>query len=431
MQYTHLGLHSKYEIGAGSRNFEDIIEKAKFLDVTSLGICDENTLAGTFAFQNACKKAKIDFCLGEQVVVKRKDIFYRIKLYVKNKRGWQNLLRVNKAVKIDNDGFIKEKDLFELGKGIIAVLCTDEIKHFNKAHYYKVSKYFDEFYYQFDPVEYYSNEKDTEHLESIQQYFKELYPACPPVLIQDSYYLDQEDAIIKRRLANIANKEGGYYSEDQHFKSLDELFLATSRLFKEDDDKLYDLMEEMLLNAEKIAKACKYEIETGKLHLPIYKMTEDERETFDNNEDLFNSLIEIGLNRIGKDEDKTYLNRIEEEKEVIKKGKFIDYFLILVDVYRYADKEGIMRNIGRGSVGGSLIAYCLGLIKIDPIKYNLLFTRFLNEARIMKEVKKEMIIVDSEQGEIELEPNKEVKILRNGDKMTILAKELKENDELL
>jgi hypothetical protein len=142
-------------------------------------------------------------------------------------------------------------------------------------------------------------------------------------------------------------------------------------------------------------------------------------------------LIFKGLERIGKADDEKYLLRIEEELSVIKKGGFIDYFLVLVDVYQYANKKDITLGVGRGSVGGSLIAYCVGLIKIDPIEYNLLFSRFLNEARIIKEIEKNMIVLDTDEGEVVLEPKKEVNILRNSKKMSILAEELELNDEIL
>ena len=430
MNYSHLAIHSKYEICTGTREFKDYIKKAKFLGITHLGICDHNTIGGTLSFQEACKKADIGFSLGETVTVKGKQS-YQLKLYVKNKTGWQNLLRIHKAIAVDNEGYVDEKELLERSSGLIVVIVPDSIQQFNKALFYKFNKQFKDIYFQFDPVEYKSDERDKEHLLNLKQYLQELYPICPPVLMSDSYYLDKQDAHIKPKLAKIGKVPFSYASDDQHFKTIDELFFSLSELFNGEDDRLYQIITESAENSLKIAEKCKFEIETSVLRLPSYIMTDEEKEKYGTTENMFDELIFEGLINIGKESDQVYLDRIEEEVSVIKKGNFIDYFLILVDVYKYADQNGIMRNIARGSVGGSLVAYCLGLIKIDPIPYGLLFSRFLNEARIMKEVKKDAIVVESENEEIVFEPNKEVKILRNSQKMSILAKDLELNDELI
>src|SRR5690606_6373328 len=97
-----------------------------------------------------------------------------------------------------------------------------------------------------------------------------------------------------------------------------------------------------------------------------------------------------------KEKDKVYLDRIEEEIAVINKGGFADYFLILWDIVKWAEKEGILVGIGRGSAAGSLISYCLNITKVDPIHYGLLFERFLNEARLWRYEEEEYIIVNED-----------------------------------
>jgi DNA polymerase III subunit alpha len=431
MTTPHLGIHSRFEILNGSRTFEDYIEKAKFLQIDTLGISDLNTLGGVFSFQLACQKAGIKSILGETIRVKRNDDTFLVKLYVKNKAGWQNLLRISKAIRVDNDGFVTEKELLERSNGLILVITPDAIDYFNKVYYYKYSNTFKEVFFQLDVTEWVSDERDKNYLLNTQKYFKELYPSCKPVLIQDSYYLDKEDSHIKASMNSIGSLSEEYRSNDQHFKNSKELFLSLSKLFKEGDDRLQAIYDESVSNVLEIAKKCKFEIYSDTLHIPQYEMTDTESQKYKDNETMFVDLIFEGLAKIGKDSDQVYLDRIQEEIATIKKGGFVDYFLILVDVYKFADDNNLTRNVGRGSIGGSLVAYCLGLIKIDPIKYNLLFSRFLNEARILKTVKKEMIILETEQGEIELLPNKEVKVLRESQEMTILAKELQQNDSLI
>lgn len=383
MNYSHLAIHSKYEICSGTREHKDYIKKAKFLGIDHLGICDHNTLGGTLSFQEACKKAQIGYSLGMTATVQSKAT-YLVKLYVKNKTGWQNLLRINKAIKVDNDGFIVEKELLERSSGLILVIPPDSINYFNKAVFYKFSKQFKDIYFQFDPVEYKSNERDKEHLLNLKQYLHELYPICPPVLMSDSYYLDKSHAHIKPKLAKIGKVPFSYASDDQHFKSIDELFFSLSKLFKGEDDRLYDIFAQSAENSVKIADKCKFEIETGKLHLPKYIMTDEEKEQYGTTNNMFDNLIMKGLIRIGKENDQKYLDRIEYETSVIDLGGYREYFLITYDICREADKRGIMRNLGRGSAASSLCLYLMNVTMIDPLEYNLPFDRFLNSARVTK-----------------------------------------------
>jgi DNA polymerase-3 subunit alpha len=431
MNLPHLAIHSKYEICNSNISFDKLIEKAKFLGVDTLAIVDRDTLGGTFSFQNECKKAGINFILGETVTVKRKDETYLLKLYVKNKKGWQNLLRIHKDIRVTNRGYVEESVLYDRGAGLFCVIPCDSISFYNKAHFYKASQKFEDIYFQVDATEWTSNERDKNYLNFLGQYLKELYPICKPILMSDSYYLDQDEAHIKQSLNTIGKRSDEYSSTDQHFKNINELKIRLSKLFKSDSDIFTKLWDESVSNTIEMAKKCKFEIQSEGLKIPPYKMSDSEAKEHKTNEELFVALIFKGLERIGKADDEKYLLRIEEELSVIKKGGFIDYFLVLVDVYQYANKKDITLGVGRGSVGGSLIAYCVGLIKIDPIEYNLLFSRFLNEARIIKEIEKNMIVLDTDEGEVVLEPKKEVNILRNSKKMSILAEELELNDEIL
>lgn len=383
MNTPHLGIHSKYEICSGSRSFEDYIEKAKFYGIDTLAISDQNTLGGTLAFQTACQKADINFILGETVTVKRKDEFYPLKLYVKNKAGWQNLLRINKAIRVDNDHFIDEPELLDRANGLILVIPVDAAPYVNKAYYYKFKNHFKDIYFQLDTTEWVSNERDKNYLLNMERLLKELYPPCPPVLIHDSYYLDKEDGHIKKKLNDIGKVES-YTSHDQYFKNHKELLLSLSKLFKEGDDRLHQLWDESVSGALEIAEKCKFEIETRKLHLPKYKLTKEEQEKYGDSYNMFNSLIQDGLKRIGRENDKEYLDRVEYEKSVIDEGGYRDYFVITYDIVEQARKMDVAVNLGRGSASASLCLYCLNVTGINPIEYDLPFDRFLNSARVKK-----------------------------------------------
>ena len=130
-------------------------------------------------------------------------------------------------------------------------------------------------------------------------------------------------------------------------------------------------------------------IETGKRHLPKYSMTEDEKKEFSSNREMFEELIYKGLEEkitlLDQYGDKEIAERINKEISTIEYGELEDYFLILRDIINWAHSQGIITGRGRGSGAGSLVNYLLKLTDVDPLRYNLLFSRFLNEGRLWKE----------------------------------------------
>lgn len=394
-QTPHLGVRGKYEILNGSRDYEDWCKKAKFLGVEALGICEKNTLAGTLPFQIACQEAGIKPIIGETITIKG-DERYEGKVYVVDGQGWKNLLRINKSINVDNDQFIEEKELLKLSEGLVFVFdswvkITDTIvSRYKKAKFHSI-------YYQFTTVEYLSNQKDKEHLENQKDYLNKM-SLIDPVLINDSFYLDKEDAYIKKKLNAIGKKPSHNQTHDQYFQSIEDSISIINPLFG-DDNYFEKVVEEICDNAYKIESSCNFEIPLGQLHLPEYQfMSVDDPsvEAFEDqygfspfdNESLFWNLIEEGaaekLGDISDDDFKEYEDRIVTEVDVIKRGGFIDYFLILWDIVEFCNNNNILVGVGRGSAGGSLVAYLLGITGFDPLKYGLLFERFLNEGRLGK-----------------------------------------------
>ena len=134
-----------------------------------------------------------------------------------------------------------------------------------------------------------------------------------------------------------------------------------------------------MINEQEIVDNCNFQIDTSKRHLTKYKMTKEESEQFETNEDLFWYLIEKGLSEKITDTDiDKYIDRVQLEYDVIKEGDVLDYFLITRDIINWAKANDILTGIGRGSAGGSIISYLLGIIHINPLKFDLLFERFLN-----------------------------------------------------
>lgn len=375
----YIGIHSGYEILNGSRLYEEWIQKAKFYNYTTLGICERNTLAGVLVFQTDCKKAKIKPIIGEEITIKRNSVRFDAKVYVVNYEGWNNLLTIHKSIKIDNEGFVEEDFLLENGKGLVFVFNPD--CSLNDELIEKYKKSFDAIFYQIDTVEWNDQEKDLSYLNSVKNYFANYYDIIPPILINDSYYLDKEDAHIKSTLNTLSGINAQYKSNDQYFKNLDDNYIAFERLFG-DGEILDQLIFDCLNNLNWIKENCVFEVNTKELHLPKFEM-----EGVKDNEELFWSLIEKGVEeklsiKFGKNIPDEYIERIDMEFDVIKKGGFIDYFLILWDIINWCHKNKILVGLGRGSVSGSLISYLVNLTKVDPIEYDLLFERFMNSGRL-------------------------------------------------
>lgn len=374
-----LGVRGAYEILNGSRMYSDWVEKSKFLQCKNLGICEKNTLAGLLKFQLECNKVDIKPVLGATYTIfnEKDDLKYDLKFYVKNEDGWDSLLRINKEVNVINHKFITEDRLMEVICEGLFIIVDPKSLIFEKISK-RLKGVID--YFQLDTVEFTNNDKDKEYLENLRKYVKSGFE---PIAITDAFYLDKEHSHIKRTLNSISGVHESD-SDNQYFKGKSDYYNELDMLFNKEDESFFDLFELSLFNEQTLSDSCNFEVSLGKRFLPKYKMTEEEESKFENNEDLFWNLIETGLrNKIGNVTD-IYLNRIETEFAVIEKGDVIDYFLILWDIINYARSQKILVGIGRGSAGGSLIAYCLDIIQLDPIEFDLLFERFLNEGRIVK-----------------------------------------------
>lgn len=397
--FVHLGVHSEYEFLNGSSNCEEWAAKAKFNRMTALGICDRNTLAGTLAFQTACLGKGLKPIIGETVTVAcnydpAADVqeTFSLKLYAMNTQGWRNLLLVNKAINVDYQGFIPAEELYKLGRGLVCVIPPDSELNYFKGDVERCKRLltayhaaFDCVYYQIDTVEYASETLFRDHLESIDTYICrcrkiKLYRQTPPLVINDSYYLDAEEAPLKsllNKVAGVVNAE----SATQYFKNSKETILAYEE-WMDVAAPLYEKIIDGMANSTTLTESIDFKIPTGIRHLPKYEFVKTTVE------DAFFEKLEAGVQErlVGKvDNLDQYLAELEKECAIIVPNGLCDYFMILWDIMNWCREQGIMTGSGRGSVCGSLIAYCLYITDVDPLKYNLLFERFLNETRVSGE----------------------------------------------
>lgn len=388
VDFPFLGIHGGYDLCNGSRTYKEWCKKAKFIGVSTLGIAEENTLAGTLSFQKECKKAGIKSIIGETVTVRREGYGdYRIKVYCKNREdGWKNLLQINTHINVFNEGkFITEEQLFKFEKGLIFVLNSETPLNLTYPVYSAVCG---NLYYQLDFTEWDSQDKDSETLINIEDYLLNYSKKLPCLLLSDAFYLDREDSHIRKLLNKVGHVNFKNLSKNQFFKNIDDFFLEALELFK-DGERCETLIVDAIFNTIDCFENVEFDILTGEFYLPRYEMSEEEASKFTDIEELFKHYIEVGFQKKvverGLDQ-KVYRDRIDTEFDVIKRGGFIDYFLIFIDLYRFADSKDIWYGIGRGSSSGSVISYLTGVVGVDPIKYNLLFERFLNEGRLPQKV---------------------------------------------
>lgn len=426
---TYIGIHGPFELMNGVGLYDEWCKKAKFLGITSLGLCEKGTLAAAMKFQNACQKAGLRAIQGLEIKIlnEQKDLKYTVKAFVKNSVGWSNLLKLNEIMNTEDSSFVSEEELEEYCDGLVFIWDPKTIA------YKDIPKNLQELtsYYQLDTVIYEKNNRDREYLDNLKKFFKS---DLKPVAMCDAYYIEKEWNPIKDKL-NKLGKVPTHESRNQYFKNYQEYFEELSYLFS-DDEKFYETFENAISNLEEISFECNFVIETQVRHMPVYRMTDEEAQQYDSNVEMFEDLIFKGLEEHPEIFEK-YSNdvigeRLEREMKVIEDGDVVDYFLTLRDITSWCRKNDILTGAGRGSGCGSLVSYLLGLNFVNPLDYDLLFERFLTTGRLIRHDKVEEVIINENDGKpITIKSSDFVRIFRGDKKMIVKAGELQEGDKLV
>lgn len=449
-----LGIHTGYELLNGSGSLATWTEKAKFLGYKGIGICDSNTFAASLDLQKECEKRGMLYCFGYSLTIQIGNEKVGAKVYAKSQAGFRNILRIQKAVNIDRDDkLIDVSDVFKYSAGNVLVFdkWSGEWCSSNKAMVSDFSTTFNgKVYFQVDLSEYRANRIDERLLSSIKSYFDSFYIkngeyecGLNPILIQDMYYPDEDDWKSKIILNKIDVGAAHEVSHKQYMKTLDELFDEFDEMFsdKYDEGVFYDMCKSTCDIVENAC--CKYDMSEN--YAPKYDLTESEKLEFGTAHNMFNKLLEKGFEElVPNDKEEVYRKRLEYEKYVIESTDNIDYFLITRDEINWAQEHGILTGIGRGSAGGCLILYLLKITNIDPIKWGLIFERFLlpergglSPAEVTK-VCGEMVS-SNEFYELELENGKKYRfdrdaqflVNRDDDIIAVYADELKDDDDII
>ncbi|MCR4715595.1 MAG: DNA polymerase III subunit alpha [Lachnospiraceae bacterium] len=396
--FTHLHVHTEYSLLDGASKINELVNRAKELNMNSLAITDHGVMYGVIAFYKACKNAGIKPIIGCEVYVapdsrfikettKGKDRYYHLILLAENDTGYKNLIKI--VSKGFTEGFyykprVDKELLSKYHEGIICLsaclqgeiacyLKTDLYDEAKKAALWYQNTFGEDNY--FLEMQYHGYEEQIKVNQGLLRLHNETN--IPLVATNDSHYTLASDAYAHDVLLCI--QTGSLLSDENRMRYTGGQFYLKS---EEEMLALFPYAKEAIDNTELIAKRCNVNIEFGNYKLPKYPVPDD----MDSYEYL-SKLCEEGLNkRYPKDIYSNQLPMLKErlnyELETIKKMGFVDYFLIVWDFINYAKNEGIAVGPGRGSAAGSIVSYCLSITNIDPIHYNLLFERFLNPDRI-------------------------------------------------
>lgn len=430
--FVHLHNHGDYSIVDGCCKIEHWIDECYKKGFDSLALTDHGTLGGTLEFYIECTKKGIIPILGyEAYITSQKNIDEKIRGYnhltllAKNEIGFRNLLKINtyaQSIGYYYKPRINKNILKKRGKGLIILtgclvgkmyrllLIGDYIKAESLYNFYCSCVGEDNVYLEIQihdfPEDIMIKQQKTfhENLIEFRNILKKKGRKPKIVLTNDCHYPSKEDFEVWRAVSNINSSKEDRNSEllsDLYLKTREELWKDFNRKKKNGERILSTLnkkiehfhkeFDEWCENTIKIKEKCKdLKIPIGKHNLPTFNL---EGTGFKTKEELFDDIIKKGfdkkvINKICKgDKEKIeiYKQRIEIEKAVVIKAGYIDYFLIIWDIVKNAKDNGIYVGLARGSVAGSLLAFVMDITTVDPIRFNLMFERFLNETRVSGE----------------------------------------------
>ncbi|MGI5981888.1 MAG: DNA polymerase III subunit alpha [Sakamotonia sp.] len=393
MAFTHLHVHTEYSLLDGSSKIKELAVRAKELGMDSMAITDHGAMYGVIDFYRAAREAGIKPILGCEVYVAPdsrfdrenvhgEDRYYHLVLLAENNEGYQNLMKIVSKGYVDGFYYKPRVDLEVLRtyhQGIIALSAclAGEVPRFLARGLYEEAKeavlkyqeifgrgnYFLELQDHGIPMQRQVN-------QGIIRLSREL--DIPLAATNDCHYINAEDweahdiLLCIQTGKKVADENRMRYEGGQYYvKSEEEM------------RELFSYIPEAIDNTARIAERCNVEIEFGVTKLPRYEVPKG----YDS-WGYLNHLCSEGFKERYPEDDGTLKARLEYELGVIKSMGYVDYFLIVWDFINFARSHGIAVGPGRGSAAGSIVSYCLKITNIDPIRYQLLFERFLNPERV-------------------------------------------------
>ena len=394
MKFTHLHVHSHYSLLDGLPKIDELLDYVQKLGMDSVALTDHGALYGVVEFYKKAVERGIKPIIGaevylafEKMIQERPNIDdkrYHLLLLIKNDQGYKNLVKL--LTKAHLEGFyykprIDEELLAKYSQGLIAlsaclagkipkmILAKKMDEAEKTARIYQEIFGKDNFYLE---IQHHPNSHDqkvaNKGLISISQKL-----GIPLVATNDIHYLKPEDAGAQDILMLINTGADPNDPERLSLREDDFSMRSPEQMIKDFKD-----LPEAIENTQKIAELCNFQFEFGKIRLPKFEVPSKKSP-----DEYLEELCYLGVKkRYGEHPTKETLDRLNYELSVIKQTGFASYFLIVQDFVNWAKENLIVTGPGRGSVGGSLVAYLLNITNVDPLKYDLLFQRFLNPDRV-------------------------------------------------
>ena len=393
MNFTHLHVHTEYSLLDGSNKIKEYVDRVKALGMDSAAITDHGVMYGVIDFYRAARAAGINPILGCEVYVapgsrfdreagSGDDRYYHLVLLAENNQGYSNLMKIVSKGFVEGFYYKPRVDLSLLEKyheGIIALsacLAGEVARFLTRGMYEDAKKAALRYQDIFGKGNFFLELQDhgIPEQQNVNQQLLKMHRETGIELVatNDVHYTLAEDAqphdvlLCLQTGKKLADEDRMRYEGGQYYvKSLEEM------------ERLFPYAPEALENTHKIAQRCHVEIEFGVTKLPKFDVPEGYTSW-----EYLNELCFRGLEERYQPVTEELKERLNYELSTIRNMGYVDYFLIVWDFIKYARDHDIMVGPGRGSAAGSLVAYTLGITQLDPIRYDLLFERFLNPERV-------------------------------------------------
>ena len=393
MNFTHLHVHTEYSLLDGSNKIKEYVDRVKALGMDSAAITDHGVMYGVIDFYRAARAAGINPILGCEVYVapgsrfdreagSGDDRYYHLVLLAENNQGYSNLMKIVSKGFVEGFYYKPRVDLSLLEKyheGIIALsacLAGEVARFLTRGMYEDAKKAALRYQDIFGKGNFFLELQDhgIPEQQNVNQQLLKMHRETGIELVatNDVHYTLAEDAqphdvlLCLQTGKKLADEDRMRYEGGQYYvKSSEEM------------ERLFPYAPEALENTHKIAQRCHVEIEFGVTKLPKFDVPEGYTSW-----EYLNELCFRGLEERYQPVTEELKERLNYELSTIRNMGYVDYFLIVWDFIKYARDHDIMVGPGRGSAAGSLVAYTLGITQLDPIRYDLLFERFLNPERV-------------------------------------------------
>ena len=391
--FVHLHIHSEFSLLDGANRIKDLPKRAKELGMDAIAITDHGVMYGAIDFYKACKSEGVKPIIGCEVYVAPRSRFdkepnidnkyYHLILLAKNNQGYKNLSKLVSLGFLDGYYYKPRIDLEILEKyhegliclsGCLAGSVNQALLNGNEEETERIAKWHKDIFGEDYYIEIQNNGIREQVLANQRLVKLARKLDIPLAATNDAHYLKKEDAYNHEVLLCIQT--------GKRMSDVDRMRFETDELYVKSPEEMIEYFKafpDAIENTVKIADKCNVEFEFGHTILPNYDVPEE----FPTHFDYFKKLCDDGIKkRYGENPSQEILDRAEYEIGIIKKMGYVDYFLIVWDFIHYAKTHNIPVGPGRGSGAGSIIAYAIEITDIDPMKYGLLFERFLNPERI-------------------------------------------------